>query len=324
MAIAAIAGAVSYMRGMASPPVDVDRLVANALNNEKTGDYVARVRTSVIYCGRAITTEAVVLHDGDREKIENPGQDGRGAWAMTDGSRRYTFLPKDRVLLVSEQSGVGKANLLLLNYKPEYAGMDKVAGRRVYVVDLVPRREGRPSKKLWIDREHYTILRSVDYSASGDERGGMETIKIAYNAKVDPGAFRLPPSSDVRRIEACVSSSPASLNGKLGFKVVAPGYIPSGYRLEGYYLYNCQCRCNHSSAQLTYTDGLNVISVFETSAKVACANGSCSMGAQRSGKCAVEGCEMARAGRILRGDKMVVVVGDLPAEEIRRMAESTK
>lgn len=81
-----------------------------------------------------------------------------------------------------------------------------------------------------------------------------------------------------------------------------------------------QCACGHHAAQLSYTDGLNTISVFQTP-NVQCKETSCTMD---GGKCVMRESQIARLGQVQRDGKTVVVVADILPEQIRKIAESVR
>lgn len=300
--------------------IDAADLVARALTQEHNAklSYIAQVRTVTGYSGESVETRATVLHQGDIERIEYAGPRGRSVWSMTEGDRSYTYVPARHTALVTEASRLlstkDRVALLLRNFTATCVGAENVAGRYTYVIDLSSRYDGRPSKKLWIDPEHFTVLRAQDFSASRELRGTMEMDRVVFGAKIDPKTF-----SDAPRTQMlCKSGYSKALFAGLGFEVNLPKYLPRGYWIEGYHLLNSTCGCQHHSAQLTYTDGLNVISVFQTPRMVCCK--SCNMG----NKCDDQNCGIATMGQVKRADKTIVVVGDLLPEEINKIAESVR
>ena len=318
------AGSAIYLHTRV-PNVNFTPIVADTFSNKIRISYIAHVTTSSKYCGKILQTKAVIYHRRDEEKIEQQGSRKYPVWSITRGDHSYTFIANENTLLISDTSRLisekQRKKLFLENYEARYAGMDEVAGRRTWVVNLIARRRERPAKKLWIDLKTYVILRSIDYSSTGDERSRTQISKIIYNPVFDPAKFVLPESKSIERITVCKSSNPTALFGSLGFNVIRPRYVPSGYRLEGYHLFNSRCACKHLTAQLTYTDGLNVISVFESPIMTACAE-SCNMRGSGHGGCDVGGCEIACTGSVVRKDKTVVVVGDLLPDEIKKIAKS--
>ena len=222
-----------------------------------------------------------------------------------------------RQLLADKQ----RVRLLLENYRARIEGGETVAGRAAYVVSLSPRRASGPSKRLWIDAERYTVLKSVDYSASGKPRAEMEVASVSYNAEIDRTRFELPEDDGLERVDVTAPRDRRQLSQELGISVQEPSYVPKGFVIEGSYLFNCPCGCNHRSAQLTYTDGLNTISVFQTPAGVTCSSTACR---QSGHDCIIQESEMARLGQINRADKSVAVVADLLPDEVRKIAESVQ
>ncbi len=246
------------------------------------------------------------------------------AWSLSLGTRTYTYLPKEnalRVAIGAQEASRRSLVQLLKNYKAEYAGNATVAGRAACIINLTGRHKGMPAKKLWIDKERSVILRTIDYSANGDERNYTDITRIDFHARISADKFLLPGTGSVKPIPVCEPADPSSLEKILGFPVTPPRYMPEGYELDSYHLFYSQCACGRHSAQITYTDGLNVISVFERPLMGSCC-AACRMSAGRCEGCAVGGCEMGRAGSLRRGNKTVVVVGDLLPSEIKKIAES--
>lgn len=308
--VAAIAAVAVYIH--AGPPrVDATWLAVRALSRESSVDYTARVVSVLDYSGKRIRTLATVFHTRREERIEYRASGDQPAYSVTRGAKSYTLIPGQKKLLISEASRLlspkESARLLARNFRAECVGIGKVAGRKAFIVDLVPRGRSHPAKKLWIDQRYFTILRSTDYSSSGALRGRFRIIRISYGAKISPAEFELPPSSAVKRVTLCRSADSAGLFKSVGFPVNRPKFVPVGYRLEGYHLFNCQCGCGGVSALFTYTDGLNVVSVFENPLRM---------------RCCVYCSGIASTAEVTRKNKSVVVVGDLPANDLGRMAES--
>jgi len=327
VALALIAAATICSRMAARK--DVSELVARALTRDAGMNYVAYVVNTAQNDGKSIETRATVYHQGSTEKVEYSGKAGRRVWSMLRDGKSYTYLPKANQVLVGETSKVlsntQRSQLLVQNYKIVSDGTDKVAGRDVYVVDISSRYGARPRKKLWIDTQHLTVLKSVDYSAAGDVRGSTEMISIRYNAKILPDTFEVPAEKSVKMVMVCKSAKSSKLFKGLGFPIRVPQYVPAGYVIEGYHLFSSQCNCNHKSAQITYSDGLNVISVFQTPNMTSCKAGGCNMTDNAGcGGCAVENCDMAKIGQTTHSDRTVVVVGDLLSEDIKKIAESVR
>ena len=190
------------------------------------------------------------------------------------------------------------------------------------MVEVSSRNCGRPSKKMWIDKHNFTILKSVDYSASGDERGSTLIKQIHFNAKIRPDTFSISSDRSVKIVMVCSSGTSMAIFKDLGFSVRLPKYLPAGYKLEGYHLFNSQCKCNHRSAQLTYTDGLNVISVFKIPRMISCTD--CMLGDGGNSDCTDSTCGIAMTSHSTRRDKSVIVVGDVLPKDVKKITESVE
>lgn len=303
-------------------------LLTKALLKQESGSYITSITTTALHSGKATKTQATIFHNGSDEKIEYTSREHNRIWALTRGSTQYTFIPKENKLLVSKGksaiSDTERIDLILKNYLPEVQNIETISGRSAYLVNMVPRYSDRPWKKLWIDKEHFTILRSIDYSAAGDERARMDTSKIVYGVKLDPERFTLPTDPSIKTLPLSETKSTSEQNEFVPFAVTKPEYIPKGYVLDNYIGLNCRCNCNHKAVQLTYTDGLNIISIFETPLN-SCGSGMCGASKNGCGKgCMIQDCAMAKMGTVSRNDKTIVVVADLLPKEIKLIANSVR
>lgn len=323
VAVLAAAGVV-YLRQL-EDGVDASDLFARTLAAQESLTYIAETTTTTRYAGRRITTRATVYRRGASERIEYPDASQQGAWAITRGRTTFTCLPGQDLLLENTADSLltspQRTALLQANYRARMEGSDLVAGRMARVLRITPRKAPGPSRKIWVDAERLVVLRSIDYSASGQARTEMEVLSIDCDARIDAARFAAPANAAGQRIAVTTPSRPHRLGNALRIQVGKPSYLPRGYSLDGCYLFNCQCGCGHRAAQLTYTDGLGMISIFQVHGDVSCSSGSCGENGQG---CIIQDSEVARLGQVERGGKSVVVVADLPPEEIRRVAESVR
>lgn len=318
-----IIGVIAYKHTRANKPNQIS-IAAVAMYVSPAKDYTAVTVTSTSYNGKKLTTNATLYHSLSMERIEYCCPGGKSAWSLTRDGKSYAYTPKDGKLLISEQSNLvsdsEKAELLKANYTADDTGRENVAGRSCWVFAIKSSLSGRQVRKIWVDG-NFVILKSIDYSPNGEEHSSMEVKKLDYGANIPPKTFDIPADKSIVPIKVCESANSPAIFNKLDFKVEIPKYIPEGYKLEGYHIFNCQCNCGHRAAQITYTDGLNMISVFETSK-----NTTCGLCCSKSGgkSCSVETCGMAQLGQMSCPGKTVVIVGDLPAEEIREIAKSVE
>jgi negative regulator of sigma E activity len=306
----------------------VSELAVRALFSSAKTDYIAHVVTTTQYNGKRIHNRAILYHQGSTEKLEYSGSKGQRIWSMLKDNKSYTFVPAENSILVSETSRIisdaQRSELLARNYKFIILGSEKVAGRDTYVVKISSRRGRRPAKKLWIDKRYFTVLRSIDYTTTGAERGSMQVQQIHYNARISPDIFKIPDDASAKMVMVCKSAQSRDLFKTVGMRIGTPTYLPDGYVVEGYHVFNARCSCNHRSAQITYTDGLNVISVFQTPKMTSCSDCCNSTNGGDESSCCVENCDMAKTCQMSRSDRTVVVVGDLLPEDVKKITESVK
>jgi len=314
---------VSRLR--AHPP-PVSAIVVSALMQEETVPYTATASLSMPYQGRMVKSTISIIHSHDAEKISRPSK-GDGPWSIKDARGSCAYCPKSNRLVVNRWSSMltpeERGRLLLANYDPRYEGSERVAGRDAYVIELVPKHQGRASKKIWVDVHSQTVLRSIDRSCDGEERG-MEITDIHYTAGADKAAFTPHPKAGAKTLISCKPADPTTLDSKVGVHVTLPAYIPSGFKLEGRHLFTPPCGCCPICGQLTYTDGLCVISVFQSRPDTKCTSTCCGPKAARPGTYRATCCGITGSGRITRKDKTIVVIADLPPTELRKIAESVK
>ncbi len=164
------------------------------------------------------------------------------------------------VPVISPEEAVARAARILKNYTVKLVeDGGQVAGRAAYLLMLQPKHPGNFSKKLWVDKLNFFILRMEDVNEKGDVTARSEYDSIAYinedagqNAKQGVSSVVLKPEETL-----------ASLSEKLKFRVTQPGNVPPGYEMEKCHLFECPDHCGMKAAQLVYSDGLNSFSVFE-------------------------------------------------------------
>ena len=179
--------------------------------------------------------------------------------------------------------------LIKRNYEPLVEGEDIIAGREAWTLRLKPKEKNHPWKQLWVDKKNYHVLASRDWSGRNNLKRSMETLSINYQGM-------LPEIKNQRYI---ISS-----------KGNYPRYIPKGYILWSNSLFN-------GATYLTYTDGLNTIGILFGSQIVADEskwNQLVKKGLQDSSQMLVL-CKNSSG-------KQVIISADLPAEELKKIADS--
>ncbi|MDO8684951.1 MAG: sigma-E factor regulatory protein RseB domain-containing protein [Armatimonadota bacterium] len=306
---------------------NADKTVFSAAAADKRQSYVADVRTSIFYKGRKINVMSKMYHTPAAERVEYVTGPPKGIVVITRDGKTYSCdsRTKETALSVSAQakSSSERLQLLMRNHIAALSGEAHVAGRQCQVVDIIPRDFNSPSKRLWIDKSTFVILRIDDSDLSGRRRSSSEFTRIRYVSHLPSGLFISPNGKCAASDAISQPLDREALSKRLGFKVTPPKYIPAGYTLDGYTLFKCSCKCGHESAHIIYTNGLNTLSVFETKSLLHCGAKVCDPSMRQSMDCRVNSNEQGQTAVITKGKKTVLVIGNLPDAELVKVARST-
>jgi len=183
---------------------------------------------------------------------------------LDNGESVYQLQP-DRKLVVQMPIARQRLNFGLLrkNYELRLLPSEQVAGRDCYVLVAQPKHRNNPTRKVWVDKVHFVVLRDELLAPDGTPVRIFVVKTIDFNADVDDSLFSVPSGWTVtnapyRPIEDLSLSEVEKI---VGFKVRLPRFVPEGYQLSGVGV----TYCPHGTpiVHLQYSDGLNMISVFE-------------------------------------------------------------
>lgn len=305
-----------------------------------------RVRTMVQIEWRGERAIAHVLAaDG---KVRLNYEAGSRRWSLIDDGRNLIRLrPESEQALVLPRPGfvIDKA-LAERNYVARVSGAAEAVGRPVRIVEIAPRSGGPPVWRLWLDRETCFALKREGYSAEDELATATEYVAVEFGVAVPPGAFSIP--AGWARIEADgggMRLEPEALSAGVGFAVRLPRYLPPGYVLQGGYLRQERPHGHARGeargrpgrppvAELRYTDGIRVLSVFqrqrtEEEAQHGERRGKGGPWRHRHGREAPKSRERMvvnrgneKVVRYLGAERVVIVAGDLTEDELTRVAKS--
>ncbi len=185
--------------------------------------------------------------------------DGRTQWQYEP---RRNLLTETPLVPTSEQNERDTEDLVATNYKIVLVSDDeKTAGRPAYLLELLPRQEGKSSQKRWIDRQTFKTLRIETHYPDGILASMIAYTSPTLPAVVAPSDFTPPQPSGVNR-----ASSPTTSNV---FPVHSdnPSVHSLGLRAEGALGFRLTQIASSSvdrarTAHLLYSDGIESVSVF--------------------------------------------------------------
>lgn len=192
--------------------------------------------------------------------------------------------------------------LIKRNFTPLVAGEDRIAGRSVWTLRLKPNEKKRPWRQLWVDKKNQQILALRDWSSRDVLNGSMQFPRGKRTMLDRKEAKCTSASSNCSIADALQRAS-----NIIGCEVKEPGYVPS--RLE---LVQVSVDRSSKDVQLTYSDGLYSVSVFYVF-------GPADFGARDN---QIYDCDQGLVTVVRASGKKVVIVADLPEDQIRKMSAS--
>jgi len=198
------------------------------------------------------------------------------------------------------------------HYSLYMKGEDRVAGRDITIVHVVPKDEFRYGYVLGIDKETGLLLQSMLIGSKKRVLERFQFVDVTIGTLVDDMA--LEPTNQDHHI-ASLDAAPClndkgvlPVNSERHWKVT---WLPPGFALSGYHI-----SPETKRETLVFTDGLTVFSVFVDPDEVIKVP---DMQAER-------GATVAFLSRIHNGNEehVICIVGEIPIETAKKVAQSLK
>lgn len=253
--------------------------------------------------GRMVCSQMQVTHlkpNSTRTQYDSP-KAVSGTVVIQRGDAVWKYIPSRKAWERQPcgSTGISKCGLdiALSNYSLRLSGSQKLLGRDSYVVVATPKRAGESVVRLWIDKQSYLTLKTQIEKPSGQVISSTSFSKIAINPKdISASVFAVPADN---------TSARPSVHPH--FRVSRPKYLPVGYRLIGE---ACGKACGHECVHLQFSNGVNTISLFERTVS-ARGHAPCLPG------------KLTGVKTWTRHGMLFTLIGDLPPDELRKIANST-
>lgn len=258
--------------------------------------------------------ELTVVSDGRVEWVYDRREET--AWKGEPADPDYKLLDPD------EEYG-----LLARNYDVSLRGEAEVVGRRAWVVEVRAREDGRTVRRVWVDQEHGLVLERRSYRSDGREASWMRFNRLRIGAPAPEDAFSFVPPAGARVLPSRLKPDYLGLEEAAemtGMRPRPPAWLPAGYVFESVNLLPYR---GATLLHYRYSDGVDVLSLFQCPPGVRLAR---SAGARGRRPLALAGgrarLSLSDQGKVLEwesGDRFVLV-GDLPSDALKRVAESLR
>ena len=250
----------------------VQDLFVKVLQADDLFSYKGRKITTYWRTGQ--TTAVSVLHrpSDDRRLLYLSPESQRGLLIVSNGRQEWQFDPHRKELshrMLSpnavEEDDFLSYTLLRANY---YLVVDPLprtyADRKVYVVSIKRPQGQTLARKFWIDVGSGLILKREIYGEDGKLVVTRAFTEISYHPKLSAELFDLSYlSKTTRTVEAPMPAEASLPLNSLSVQLAGKAFSPSnlaGYRLVGA---STTMVGGKSLLHLRYSDGLNLVSLFE-------------------------------------------------------------
>ncbi len=250
----------------------------------------------------------VSVSDGESETVSRGGK-----VVVGDAVRAYEkVMPPER-----------EREVLLSNYELLVGTSDKVAGRPVWLLTLKPKTEGKAWQSMAIDEDTKVVLRVKRYLPKRSFASQATFTSFEPNKAQDEALFHLGAATSTAVSAPALTPDFMTLDQlakETGRTSALPQALPGGFVFESADVFKAgKSRVAHAR----YTDGLTVLSVFETERPVRL---------PKSGVMATSAgfpgaLSASRAGKVLNissGSRHYTLMGDLSRELLADIARALK
>jgi anti-sigma factor RsiW len=194
--------------------------------------------------------------------------EAKGRVVYSDGQTQWQYEPSRNLLATttlipeSEQNERDTEDLVALNYKIVLVSdAETTVGRPTYLLELLPRQEGKSSQRRWIDRQTYKTLRIETHYPDGILARMVAYTALTLPAKVIAADFAQPQTGGLRRVTSPTTSSVLPVGNE------TPSVRSLGLRADGALGFRltriASSPVDHApTAHLLYSDGIESVSVF--------------------------------------------------------------
>jgi len=220
--------------------------------------------------GKSISCESKVFFKSpNKMRIEYKGSKNLSKYiVIDDGEYEYLYNTAKNIVTTSisfyKTDNIDKNfDLLKKNYDLISLGSENIAGRATDIVAIKPKNPENPLlRKIWIDKKYHIILQDKIFQ-NEQLLHLSHFITIDFPEDLPDKLFVLPQNiKNVLKTDKETSFLDIeSAKKKINFKLLVPKFIPEEYIFDKVDLVK---KKNYEFVRIQYTDGLNVLSLFET------------------------------------------------------------
>lgn len=192
-----------------------------------------------------------------------------GRLIVDDGATAWQYEPSLHLVVrgpsfVEARGGLAHAAEVMLRYRATVAGIEDVIGRETVLLHLVSLAEG-VRRQYWVDRVNGVVLRAEERDARGELIYASFFTRISYGLNLPSALFRFNFPSGAKFFSFYLSGDPVRTPQELvreaKFATVAPPTLWRGYHFRDGSVAHYGA---FTASVATYTDGVHVLTVFQT------------------------------------------------------------
>lgn len=213
---------------------------------------------------------------------------------------------------------------LLSNYELLSSTGEKVAGRSTWRLTLTPKMDGKAWVTLWIDQDTKIVLRNRRFLPRRRFANVAQFVAFEPRKRLDPALFEIDDSSPEATAARGLSPEFLTLeqmNAATGDQARLPPRLPGGFVFESADAFPVG---KNTVRHARYTDGLTVISLFQTDRPVRLPTG----GVLPAGDTRLPGpLRASRAGKLIQwgaGARHYTLMGDVSKELVAEIIKSLR
>ena len=199
---------------------------------------------------------------------KNDRSESRKMSGQKERERMRRMLPPPREMRELQDIWETDTQLLLRNYTVDVAEGEPIAGQKTYLLLINPKVVSRPKKKVWLDAQHYIILRMEDYDIAGKLNSLSVYTTIDYDSASVAQQLKRYQEEQSQKEQGRDPNRPrpyqseetsfAEAEKQFGAKLPQPSHLPTGFQLQSISVMTFRGKRIH----FRYTDGLTVLSLF--------------------------------------------------------------
>lgn len=325
------AGLIFILSGVALTK-EVEDILQMSLGNQFKTNFEATVEEKIYLPERYLEFKSKIIYKRPDfiyiELLEPPAM--RGTITVDDGKKRMEYAPLFKGVKIFpsffspqlKKSRQRMIRVLMDNFLVKQLPHQQLIGREVYLFSILPSASENPLLKLWIDKQTLIPLKKEKYDFEGRLIFLSEytALKTGQDFSLSELLDKIPPSPVKKtfpKISSVIFFDVEKIKPFVKFPILLPQYCPPGFSFQQAEL------VNRDTIKLVYTNGINLITIFQRPRV--------DIDFHPHRKMRVGGVNIrfkkGRFGNTLVWDgkeKSIVLIGEVPFEELVKIARSMK